>query len=203
MKKTPSLLLLPLLIALLMASCASLPASTATLTREVIKVSNDRYTLNIALINQLFEERKDRLNTFINDYYTPKVVENYQKLLPDSLNYKEALPQIVQSIIPVISRKKDSLQGVLDQQKNALLAQMNKDYQDFTQAATSLQNLIDSSVSLQAQEKSTLASIEQLTGIKEIDVQKIENTFDQFLNESGNVFQKILPTEKNSIQLKK
>ena len=71
------------------------------------------HQLNIALVNKLFEERKLVINSFITNQYTPSLIKKYENLLPDSLNYKEALPNIIKSIIPVINRKKDSLQNVL------------------------------------------------------------------------------------------
>ena len=43
------------------SACASIPASTATLSQEVIAEANSMHQLNIALINKLFKERKDKI----------------------------------------------------------------------------------------------------------------------------------------------
>ena len=177
MKKT----YLSLIISSLLISCASLPPSTSTLTKEVINEANDMHTLNIALINQLFEERKDRLNNFITETYTPSLVANFKKMLPDSINYKEQLPDILKSIIPVINRKKDSLQGLLDTQQQEIITSLNSNYITYTQATTSLQNLIDSTIKVADTENEAVAKIQKLTGTSNIDFKKIEQNIDSTL----------------------
>ena len=137
------------------------------------------HTLNIALINQLFEERKDRLNSFITDTYTPALVENYQKMIPDSVNYKEQLPNILKSIIPVINRKKDSLQGLLDTQQQEIITSLNTNYITYTQATTSLQNLIDATIKVTETEENAVAKIQKLTGTSNIDFKKIEQNIEK------------------------
>lgn len=181
-----------IIISTLLVSCASIPPSTSTLTKEVITEANDMHTLNIALVNQLFEERRDRLNNFITETYTPALIENYQKILPDSINYKEQLPNILKSIIPVINRKKDSLQGVLDTQKEEIITSLNTNYITYTQATTSLQNLIDSTVKLNDTENNAVASIHKLTGTTNIDFKKIEQNIDSTLIKVGNSMKPIL-----------
>lgn len=184
-------------------SCTSLPSSASDLTHEIISESNKRHELNVSLVNQLFDERKNRLNTFINDYYTPKVIENYQKLIPESVNYKEELPNIVKSIIPVINRKRDSLQQTLDKQRQELLLQLNTNAQTYNQATASLQNLIDSYINVQTKEKSVLNMIEKLTKTKDTDIKNLENSFQHLLNEAGNVSDIFLKTKEDIQNVKK
>ena len=192
MKKT----YLSLIISSLLISCASLPPSTSTLTKEVINEANDMHTLNIALINQLFEERKDRLNSFITDTYTPALVENYQKMIPDSINYKEQLPNILKSIIPVINRKKDSLQGLLDTQQQEIITSLNTNYITYTQATTSLQNLIDATIKVTETEENAVAKIQKLTGTSNIDFKKIEQNIDSTLIKVSKDTQPIIDLKK-------
>lgn len=192
MKKT----YLSLIISSLLISCASLPPSTSTLTKEVINEANDMHTLNIALVNQLFEERKDRLNSFITDTYTPALVENYQKMIPDSVNYKEQLPNILKSIIPVINRKKDSLQGLLDTQQQEIITSLNTNYITYTQATTSLQNLIDATIKVTETEENAVAKIQKLTGTSNIDFKKIEQNIDSTLLKVSKDAQPIIDLKK-------
>ena len=192
MKKT----YLSLIISSLLISCASLPPSTSTLTKEVINEANDMHTLNIALINQLFEERKDRLNSFITDTYTPALVDNYQKMIPDSINYKEQLPNILKSIIPVINRKKDSLQGLLDTQQQEIITSLNTNYITYTQATTSLQNLIDATIKVTETEENAVAKIQKLTGTSNIDFKKIEQNIDSTLLKVSKDTQPIIDLKK-------
>jgi len=54
-------------VLLLFNSCASIPASTTTLTQEILKQANDMNTLNISLINQLYATGKEQVNSFITN----------------------------------------------------------------------------------------------------------------------------------------
>lgn len=192
MKK--SLKYIVILTSCLLASCVSIPASTTTLTREVIKESDDMHQLNIALVNKLFNERKERIDLFIKNVYTPEVIKNYEKLLPNTLNYKEEMPNIIKSIIPVINNRKDSLQTILSQQKQQILNSLNTNYKTFQTATTSLQNLIESVVKIKSVENKALNSIEKLTGTS-LDTQKVKTTIDKLLNETAPTINKLVNIE--------
>lgn len=187
--------LLLFLLALL-TSCASIPNATSTLTKDVINNGDNMHQLNVSLINKLFNERKERLNSFITNTYTPAIIEKYQKLLPTTIDYKKELPNIIKSIIPVINRKKDSLQGLLDNQKEKIISTLNTNFISYTKASASLQNLIDSAVKLKNAEKNALSSINNLTGNK-LDFKKIENSFNNLLNKVGGNMEELLKIEKD------
>lgn len=53
------------------------------------------YQLSISLVNQVFKEGRARLNSFIRDTYTLKIVKKHQNLFPELLNYKKELPNII------------------------------------------------------------------------------------------------------------
>lgn len=187
------------LCSLLFLGCVSIPPSTVTLTQEVIKEADAMHQLNIVLINQLFEERKQVINSFITNEYTPTIIKKYEALLPDTLDYKEELPNIMKSIIPVINRKKDSLQNVLGAQQQQIITRLNTNYVTYNKATVSLQNLINSAVKLKKAESNALSSIESLTG-KTIDVKKIESSIDGLLNKAGDDMGKLLDV-KNILKL--
>lgn len=179
----------------LLLSCASIPSSTVTLTKEVIKEADNMHQLNVALVNKLFDERKEKINLFIENKYTPTLLKKFEGLLPDSLNYKKELPNILNSIVPVINRKKDSLQSVLDSQRQDILNQLNSNYSDYSKATTSLQNLINSAVKIKTTESDALSAIDQLTGDK-INIKKVENTINQSIDKTGNTLNKLITIEK-------
>ena len=93
-----------------------------------VQAARQTHQLNIALVNKLFNERRKRLNTFITNIYTPAIIEKYQNLLPTTIDYKKQLPNIVKSIIPVINRKRDSLQNLLDVQEQRILTNLNTNF---------------------------------------------------------------------------
>lgn len=177
---------------LLLISCASIPASTSTLSKEVIKEANGMHQLNISLINQLYGEREQRVNDFITYRYTPALIRNYEKLLPDSLDYKEELPNILQSILPVINKKRDSMQGILRAEQQNLIQQLNSNYATYTTSTAALQGLIDSAVKLKASESNALVALENLTGVSAGTVSNIDAKLEKLLTESGTTIDQLL-----------
>ncbi|REH50464.1 hypothetical protein C7448_10476 [Tenacibaculum gallaicum] len=183
------------ILSFFLLSCASIPSSTVTLTKEVIKEADNMHALNVSLINRLFDERKEKINLFIENKYTPTLLKKYEGLLPDSLDYKKELPNILNSIVPVINHKKDSLQSVLDSQRQDILNQLNSNYSEYNKATTSLQNLINSVVKVKTTESEALQAIDQLTGDK-IDIKKVENTINNTIEKTGNTLNKLITIEK-------
>jgi len=179
MKKIQTSIIL-LGIAVLCLSCASIPNSAVVLTEEIIKEAEHMHELNIKLINRLYEDRSDSVNSFITNIYTPRVIDNYRKLFPENVDYKNELPQIMESIIPVINRKKDSLQRVLNERREQLIFELNSNYSNYSKATVALQNLINAAVKVETAKKNAIASIRNLTG-DAIDVQKVEDKINTLL----------------------
>lgn len=176
-------------------SCASLPSASAKLTQEVISEADDMHSLNISLIQRIFNEKKQQVSFFIDKTYTPAIIKKYESLLPDTLNYKKELPNIVQSIIPFIMHKKDSLLSVIDNEEQKLMSQLNTSYNQYSKAASSLQNLINSAVKIKTTEENVLNSIDKLTGNK-INFKNIESNLDSILAKSSTFFSKLNTIEK-------
>ncbi|KAB8155232.1 hypothetical protein EZY14_004920 [Kordia sp. TARA_039_SRF] len=183
-----------LLVVLSLYACASIPASTATLSQEVIAEANSMHQLNIALVNKLFDERKDKVNDFINNQYIPRFVKNFQSKIPAGVDVNAELPNILKSIMPVINRKRDSLQGLLDVQRNEMITSLNNSYANYQQASSTLQNLISSAVKLKQSEANTLAEIQNLTNTN-LNVGKIQSHLDSLLIKTGSGFNKLLNVE--------
>ncbi|WP_420572631.1 hypothetical protein [Kordia sp.] len=188
------LIIKSMLIALVVVSingCASIPASTATLSQEVIAEANSMHQLNIALINKLFDERKGKVDDFINNQYIPSYVKNLQAKIPPGVDVNTELPNILKSVMPVLNRKRDSLHNLLDLQKQQMVTSLNDNFTNYQQASATLQNLISSAVKLKQTETNTLAQIQKLTGTN-INVDKIQNHLDSLLVKTGSGFDKLL-----------
>ncbi|WP_299064501.1 hypothetical protein [uncultured Polaribacter sp.] len=187
--------ILLLLITSILISCASLPDATATLTKDVINEGDAMHQLNISLVNELFNEKKARLNTFITNKYTPEIIKKFQKMLPQSVDYKKELPNIIEAIIPVINRKRDSLQDILSNQQQKIVTGLNANFISYSKATSSLQNLINSAVKENKAEQNALSEINQLTGNK-LNFKQVENKLDSLLNKTGLGMEKLLKLEK-------
>ena len=176
-------------------SCASLPNATSSLTKNVIDEGDAMHQLNISLVNQLFNERRIRLNNFVTNTYTPAVIKKYQNLLPADIDYKKELPNIIKAIIPVINRKRDSLQDLLLNQQQKLISSLNTNFISYAKATSSLQNLINSAVKIKDAEDNALSAINQLTGNK-LNFKQVENKIDSLLNKTGLGMEKLLKVEQ-------
>jgi vacuolar-type H+-ATPase subunit D/Vma8 len=172
-------------------SCASIPASTATLSQQVIEEADAMHKLNLALIQQLFDERKNKVDDFINNQYIPAFTKNFQAKIPPGVDISTELPNILKSVMPVISRKRDSLHNLLDTQRTQMIASLNTSYTSYQQASSTLQNLISSAVKLKASESTALAQAQSLANTN-IDVNKIQHHLDSLLIKTGNGFDKLL-----------
>lgn len=172
-------------------SCASIPASTATLSQEVIAEADAMHKLNIALVNQLFDERKDKVDDFISNQYIPVFTKNFQAKIPAGVDVSAQLPNILKSVMPVISRKRDSLHNLLDTQRNEVITSLSTSYTSYQRATSTLQNLISSAVKLKASENNALAQVQKLTNTS-IDVNKIQGHLDSLLVKTGSGFDKLL-----------
>ena len=113
-------------------------------------------------------------------------------MLPDSLDYKSALPNILQSILPVINKKRDSLQGILREEQQNILRQLNANYASYTTSTAVLHGLIDSSVKLKSSESTALMAIENLTGVSPGTVSNIDLKLEKLLKESGRTVDQLL-----------
>ncbi|MGG8495066.1 hypothetical protein ACQY1Q_01505 [Tenacibaculum sp. TC6] len=183
-------------LCMLTSACVTIPKSTNILTQQMAEETNNMHNLNISLVQQLFNERKQRLNTFITNKYTPSLIERYKKLLPDTINYKKELGNIITSIIPVIEAKKDSLNTILDNQEKQIISQLNTNYQKFTRASNSLQNLISSATKVNDSEENIIQSVDNITHNK-FNLNAIENELDSLLGKTSNIFNKLKPFEKS------
>lgn len=176
-------------------SCASIPKSTPKLTKDIINEGDAMHQLNIALIHQLFSERRVRLNNFITNSYTPTIIKKYQELLPADLDYKQELPNIIKAIVPVINRKRDSLQDLLLNQQQKIIAGLNSNFIAYAKATSSLQNLINASTKLESAQENALSSIKKLTGNK-LNFINIESKMDSLLHKTGLDMGKLLKVEQ-------
>lgn len=172
-------------------SCASIPASTATLSQQVIEEADAMHKLNLALIQQLFDERKNKIDDFINNQYIPAFTKNFQAKIPAGVDVSADLPNILKSVLPVINKKRDSLHNIIDTERNQMIASLNTSYTSYQQASSTLQNLITSAVKLKASEATALAQVQNLTKTN-INIPKIQHHLDSLLIKTGDGFNKLL-----------
>lgn len=170
-------------------SCARIPVQAVTLS-SVLKDEGERmHNMNVLLVEYVFNEKKHLVNEFINNEYSPALIENFKALLPPGTDVKKDLVEIMQAINPKIEERRDSLLQVLQQQKNAITQKLNTDYKVYEQAFGAMQNLLVSAGKLNNQREEVYANVKALSNNR-INLQGIDSALNQFIKGAGSVGEK-------------
>ena len=176
---------------IIITSCAKLPIQTITLTDAIINEGKRMHELNVSLINKMFNDKREKIDVFIKNEYTPKYLEEFIKRIPDSVDFEEEFPNMIQSIIPQINFRRDMMQNALETQRIKLVTKLNADYKVFEEASTELKKLIESGVKVNEERKMAFEQVNSLTQNK-IDLNQIETEIDKFIIKSGDVSRNII-----------
>ncbi len=190
-KLQPLLLMKGLLLlgSLHLGSCARMPIQAVELSHALKDEGQRMHEMNVMLVEYVFNEKKHLVNEFINNEYSPALIENFKALLPPGTDVKKDLVEIMQAINPKIEERRDSLLQVLQQQKHAITQKLNTDYAVYGEAFTAMQNLLASAGKLNAQREGVYANVKALTNNR-INLQGIDNALNQFIKGAGTVGEK-------------
>lgn len=187
----PLLLIKGLLLvgSLQLMSCARMPIQAVELSHALKDEGQRMHEMNVMLVEYVFNEKKHLVNEFINNEYSPALIENFKALLPAGTDFKKDLLEIMQAINPKIEERRDSLLQVLQQQKHAITQKLNTDYAVYREAFTAMQNLLASAGKLNAQREGVYANVKALSNNR-INLQGIDNALNQFIKGTGTVGEK-------------
>ncbi|WMJ75286.1 hypothetical protein RCC89_19285 [Cytophagaceae bacterium ABcell3] len=181
MKKT-----IYLFILVVFASCAKLPIQTLTLTDAIISEGERMHELNLSLLNKMFNDKREKVDNFIKNEYTPKYLKEFKTRIPNGVNYEEEFPNMIQSVVPVISSRRDMMQSALESQRIKLIEKLNSDYKLFKEASTELRNLIESNIKVNEERQKAFQHAKNLT-LSRFDLNQIETELDEFIIRSGDI----------------
>ena len=175
-----------LISVLLFVSCAKIPIQSIDLAESLKEEAERMHTLNIKLINKIFQDKKLLINEVIQNEYLPAYLENFKKKIPDGVDFKARFADLVQAAYPLINSTRDSLLNVVDNTRNSIVEKLNADYIVFSSAFSDLQNLLKSSVKVDSEKSALFKKIKDLTKGK-IDADAIEKATDKFITAVGAV----------------
>ena len=104
------------------------------------------HALNKGLLDQMFKDKRRKIDEFIENEYTPTFISNFQKRIPANVDVKAELPGIIASITPRIAARRDSMQVALEIQRIKLDNKLDQDYEAFKTGMNSIRRLLDSAV---------------------------------------------------------
>lgn len=178
-------------IAAFVVGCATIPPLSINLTDAISEEGKRMHQLNVVLLNKMFKEKRERIDNFIKNEYTPKYLEEFKKRIPEGVNVDAELPNILAEAIPEINSRRDMMQSALENQRIKLVAKLEEDFKTYEDAALKLRKLLESSVKLDEEKQKFISQIRELSGNK-IDFNKVENSINGFILDSGDVSQNIL-----------
>lgn len=170
-------------------SCARMPIQAVELSHALKDEGQRMHEMNVMLVEYVFNEKKHLVNEFINNEYSPALIENFKTLLPPGTDVKKDLVEIMQAINPKIEERRDSLLQVLQQQKNTITQKLNSDYKVYGEAFSAMQNLLVSAGKLNSQRESVYANMKALSNSR-INLQGIDSALNHFIKGAGAVREK-------------
>ena len=178
-------------VCIVFCSCARIPIEAVQLS-DVLKDEAERmHTLNLTLVDKMFNEKVHLVNEFIANEYTPAFVENFKARLPANTDFEADFSEMMQAIYPRINARKDSLVGVLNEQRAGIVNKLNLDYSVFNSAFTELQLLLRSANKLNQQRADVFGQLKALSGNR-LDMESIDKALNKFITDGGGIADKSL-----------
>ncbi|MBA4259687.1 MAG: hypothetical protein C0446_11025 [Chitinophaga sp.] len=170
----------------IIGSCTRIPLQSITLSERIQEEGARMHQLNLLLIQQLFSEKKARVNDFIKNEYTPSIIHKMTSDLDEDLDVKSELPQIMAAALPMINERQYAMQMALDSAKIKIVDQLNADFTKYNMANAEMKKLLESAVKLN-EEKKQLLNQSNWFKRKGIDYDQLAELLDRFIYSSGNI----------------
>lgn len=148
------------------------------------------HQINNTLINKMFNEKREKIDEFIKNDYTPKFIEEFTKKTPLGTDLSNELPGMMKSIIPKIIERRDAMQNALEVNRIKVIEKLDQDYKEYETACHELKKLLESAIKVNEESKQLLNKTQELTGSK-IDFDQIGGEIDKFILNTGDIGQKI------------
>lgn len=168
------------------SSCTRIPLQSITLSEKIQEEGERMHRLNLLLVQQVFAEKKNRVNDFIQKEYTAKIVAKMTEDLDDETDPKSVLPEMMGAALPLITERQYAMQLALDSAKIKLLDQLNADFKQYQLANSEMKKLLESAVKLNESKKQLLNQSNWLNK-KGINYDALSELLDRFIQSSGNV----------------
>ncbi len=175
----------------ILLGCAKLPIQTIALSDAIIVEGERMHELNITLVNRMFSDKREIIDNFIKNEYVQKYIKDFSATIPVGTDYKKELPQMMESIIPVIISRRDIMQRTLESQRIKLLAKINADYLAFQEASTTLTSILHSVADVDKEWKSTIRRIKDVSQ-GQIDLDQIEKEINNFIIKAGDINENVI-----------
>ncbi len=174
---------------MLLSGCAKIPVQTVQLAQAITSEGERMHSINVVLIEKLFQEKTIRINEFVEKEFAPAFIKKFGDSLPADVDFSVDFPDLVAAVYPEIEKYKDSLTNILLEQKLVILNKLNKDFQVYNSAGIELQNFLRSGAKLNQAQSAALQNIQVLSNNK-LNFEKIDKATNTFITGAGNIGEK-------------
>lgn len=174
------------LTVMLISSCASIPKESVDLMQVVINQNKKAFDLNASLINKLYTDKKQDVDTFIDGDYTREFWKNYRSQIPPGVNIEENITSIIPAVSKEINAQRSEMKKVLETARLETLNLLEQDYVIQKEASTEIKNLLVSATKINEERRAILGRYSSQLNLG-FDIDQIENSIDSFILNSGDV----------------
>ncbi len=183
-----------IIILLFCTACAKIPVQSLRLSSAMIEEGARMHQLNVALINAMFKSKREKIDLFIREEFTPVYIREFMARVPEETDLTKEMPEMMAAMIPHINQQRDEMQAALEDQRIKVITKLNQDYAAYNEIALELYFLLESSTKVDEERNALLTQLNQRTG-NQVDIDQLEKSLDNFIIQSGTVGEKV--TELN------
>ncbi|MDD2793274.1 MAG: hypothetical protein PHD73_08840 [Sediminibacterium sp.] len=177
-------------------SCAKIPVQSVTLSESISREGQRMHDLNMALLNSMYQEKRQKINDFIRNDYTPWFSNEIVQRITDSVDVKKDLPQILSRALPVLSAQISEKQAALEASRAMLVDQLNADFLVYQAACNELTYLLKSAVKVNDADRKLFNQAAALSG-KPINFDSLNLILDRFIADKGELGKNIETMHKS------
>lgn len=193
-----------ILITMIITGCASVPKESVELNNIIGQALTKQHESQVSLVNQYFALKRERIDEFIQQTYTPKIIENARIAMKND-GKKDFDNQGVIELLKIVLKKQLAMQKELEESRLFILEKIEQDYLEVALGNKAITQLLQSLVSVQESKQNFVRVIETTTNNK-LDLSTIDSTIENFLQQTKNdssTTVKLLNTFKSLLEGKK
>src|SRR5215203_2393166 len=130
-----------------LSGCVKIPVQSVALADAIQTEGERMHNMNVIFLNRIFDAKRESIEKFIKEEYTPVVVANFTtkvtKEFPQT-DFKKEFPELLDALLPEINKRRDTLVRALDMQKEKIVEKLNADYKVFDNAVFEMKKLLES-----------------------------------------------------------
>lgn len=173
------------LMAVALSGCVTIAPETVSLQKSVCDEGERMHKITLALVNNLFEEKKKAVDKFIEDDFKPKFIT---KLKADAEKAgkkpAENIDDFSSAVETEVAVEREKLYKALETTRNKLADKINADYDVFNNGCRANEKYLNSLVKVDKERKALLQQLVGYTGLS-LNVDDISKQIDDILNKGG------------------